>query len=147
MTNMASSEVRATAQRVPPIVQAGRIAYTICATLFGMCVVLQVFFAGAGALVHPDYWQLHGAFGMAIGLLALIMVIVALAARLPWRMVGLNVLLVFLFVMQIMFLWVIPRLGLPVLRALHAVNALAFFWIALYLGQRAWQLIRDAATR
>jgi len=36
-----------------------------------------------------------------------------------------------------------PAVGLPALRALHAVNALAMFWLAVYLTRRAWQLARQ----
>jgi hypothetical protein len=36
----------------------------------------------------------------------------------------------------------VPSLGIPVLRALHAVNALAMFWVGLSLGQRTWQQMR-----
>jgi hypothetical protein len=68
------------------------------------------------------------------------LILLSLAGRLPWRILGLTVLTFVLFAMQYIFLWVIPALGVPVLRALHAVNALALFWITLYLTQRVWRL-------
>lgn len=52
-------------------------------------------------------------------------------------------LLFVLFVFQYLFLWVLPALGLPALRALHAVNALALFWLAERLAKRVWHMNRS----
>jgi hypothetical protein len=29
-------------------------------------------------------------------------------------------------------------------KEIHPVNALIIFWVAIYLGQRTWRVIRDA---
>jgi len=122
-----------------------RGAYALCAGLFAACIILQVFFAGAGVLVAASYWNAHRGFGQAIGWLTFAMLGIGLAARLPWRMHALNVLLALLFMLQYVFLWVLgPAVGVPALRALHAVNALALFWLTVYLGQRGWRLLRGS---
>jgi hypothetical protein len=69
------------------------------------------------------------------------MLVVGLFGRMPWRMNALNALLFVLFALQYIFLYLLPRVD-PLLRALHAVNALALFGLALYLARRAWQLAR-----
>jgi hypothetical protein len=122
-----------------------RGAYALCAGLFAACIILQVFFAGAGVLVAASYWIAHRGFGQAIGWLTFAMLGIGLAARLPWRMHALNVLLALLFMLQYVFLWVLgPAVGVPALRALHPVNALALFWLAVYLGQQGWRLLRGS---
>jgi uncharacterized membrane protein len=55
-------------------------------------------------------------------------------------MIGFSALTLVLFMLQYVFLWVMPSLGVPVLRALHAVNALALFWLTLYLTQNVSRL-------
>ena len=136
------NEIPTNPQRLPTVVRLARAAYALCAGLFAVCIVLQVFFAGAGVLVNPSYWELHRAFGHSIQLLTFVLLAFGLIGLLPWRMQALNVLIVLLFVGQYIFLWLMPSLGLPALRALHAVNALVLFWITVHLGQRAWRLIR-----
>ncbi len=124
-------------------VRLARSVYTLAAGLFVGAIILQVFLAGAGALVHPRYWPMHMAWGHIITSFPILMLAIGLLARLPWRMLGLTALLFVLFVLQYVFLWVLPDVvGIVALRALHAVNALAFFWLAVYLAQHAWRLVR-----
>ena len=134
-------------RRVSPITRGARIVYFICAGLFVACILMQLFFAGAGALAHPSYLGMHTIFGHMIQLITYALLIIGFFSRLPWRMHALNVLLIVLFMMQYIFLYALPGLGLPVLRALHAVNALALFWTAVYLAQCAWRLSRNEARR
>jgi hypothetical protein len=140
-----TNELRS-ARRVSPLVRAARIVYLICAGLFVAGIATQVFFAGAGALVQPSYWSTHRSFAHVIEGIPVALLIIGFFSRLPWRMYALNVLVIVLFTLQYIFLYALPRLGLPVLRALHAVNALVLFWTAVYLAQSAWRLIRKAAT-
>ena len=129
--------------RVGPLVQTLRGLYVLLAALFTGGIVLQVFFAGAGVLVSPQYFALHTNVGHMIELLPMLLLIVGLVARLPWRLVGLSALGVVLFMMQYFFLYGIgPITGVAGLRALHAVNALALFWLALSLTQQSWALFR-----
>lgn len=124
------------------LARTARIVYCCCAGLFAACVVLQVFFAGAGVFVAPNYWGTHRAFGQAIQWLTLLLLAVGFVGRLPRGLQWLNLALVGLFVLQYLSLLVLPRLGIPAVRALHAANALALFWLAVHLWQRSWALIR-----
>ncbi len=124
-------------------VRFARSVYAFAAGLFVGAIILQVFLAGAGVLVHPRYWPMHIACGQMITSFPVFMLVTGLIARLPWRMLVLTALLFVLFVLQYLFLWVLPNVvGIVALRALHAVNALAFFWIAVYLACHAWRLLR-----
>jgi hypothetical protein len=131
-----------TERRLSPLAWLSRLAYALGAALFAGCIVLQVFFAGLGALADPAYWALHRAFGPVIGFIPLALLPVGLVGRLPWRMVGLTALLFPLFVMQFIFLYAPLGLGVVELRALHAVNALVLFWAGAHLARRAIGLLR-----
>lgn len=71
-----------------------------------------------------------------------VMLASGLAGRLPRRMLGLTALLSLLYVMQWVSVYLPFALGVPELGALHAVNALAIFSIALHLARAAWRLPR-----
>ena len=144
MAKLTMNELHDEPRRLPGLARWARIAYLLCAGLFAACVVVQVFFAGAGALAGSSYWSAHRGFGQAIQWLTVAMLVVGFFGRLPRRMHGQNVILLVLFVLQYIFLWVMPQIGLPVLRALHAVNALGIFSLAMYLTRQAWQLARAA---
>lgn len=122
--------------------RAAGIAYIALAALFALGTVTLVFLAGLGVLVDPSRFAVHPSFAHFIELLPLLMVFAALLARLPRKLLGLTVLLLLLFGAQYAFLYLMPMLGLTPLRALHAVNALAMFWLALWLLQAAWRQLR-----
>lgn len=141
MTDIAENTTRTAPPQVSIVAHIARIIYVVLAGIFAIGIALQVFFAGAGVLVHPSYFAMHSTFGHLLEFFPFLMVVIGLIARLPWRMIGLSALLLFLFMSQYMFLYGVSGLtGLPVLRALHAVNALVLFWIAVHLTQRAWRV-------
>ncbi len=126
-------------------VRGARWAYVGVVGIFLASIVVQVFFAGAGALVGPQWWASHETVGHIIDLIVLAMFIVGLFGRLPWRMHGFNLLVYVLYIMQYVYLWVLPDVtGVPVVRALHAVNALALFWLGLYLLRQGRALAQVA---
>ncbi len=124
---------------VSALVRWMRAAYLLVAGLFARAIALQVFFAGAGVLVHPRYISVHTTFGHVLQFFPLGLIVLSLLGRLPWRLLGLTALTFVLFALQYVFLWLVPALGMPVLRALHAVNALALFWLTVYLMQQVWR--------
>ncbi len=106
---------------------------------------MQVFLAGAGALVGPQWWASHETVGHTIDLIVLAMFIVGFFGRLRWRMHGFNLLAYVLYIMQYVYLWVLPDVtGVPVVRALHAVNALALFWLGLFLLRQGRTLLQQS---
>lgn len=134
-------------QTTPPLVRPARFAYLLLAAGYALGVALQVFFAGASVLVDPNYLELHRTFGEAIGVVTFAMLLVGFVARLPWQTLLWTVLLIALYTAQFLFLWYTARFGLLPLRALHAVNALAMFWLALHLSESVWRRLRSEASK
>lgn len=116
-----------------------RLAFLVGTWLFAACIVIQVFlvgldlFARLGGSVHRDWAYIYG-------WLAPILVLLAAWARVPTATHRLTVLLLVLFAIQT----VLPSLRdqLPILAALHTVNALAIFAVSVVLARRAIGLVR-----
>ncbi|HEY0738953.1 MAG TPA: DUF6220 domain-containing protein [Herpetosiphonaceae bacterium] len=145
MTSLTDPGTNPDPRRRSPIVHVSRIIYLLLAGLFAGGIAIQVFLAGAGVLVNPSYFVMHTTFGHILELFPLLLLIVGLVARLPWRLLGLTALLFVLFMLQYFFLYGVASVtGLVVLRAFHAVNALAMFWAALYLFGSTRKLLRAA---
>jgi hypothetical protein len=114
------------------------------AALFVVAIVVQVFFAGAALanLGGSGNFATHIDFGYTgIGIAALAVLLTALAARRPRREVGIALVLLVLYVVQT----VLPgfRASTPWVAALHPVNALFLFGIAIWYARGAW---RDRAV-
>ncbi len=132
-----------TARQRSSVVQVVRYAYLLSIVLFIGSIALQVFFAGAALLVDSGYLIQHRSFAHTLELLVFVIPIVGLFARLPRRQFLLSWLPLVLFMLQYVFVYAVPSLGLPMpLRALHAVNALVLFWVTLHLAGSTWRLVR-----
>jgi hypothetical protein len=130
------------AAHVPAWRQWMRRLYLLAAGLVGVSVVVQVFFAGAAVLVDSTYWGAHRTFGNTMEYAVIALLLIGLATRLPWRLQALGGLLYVLMFLQYLFLYLMPRIGVPPLRALHAVNALVLLSVALVLALKVWQHLR-----
>jgi hypothetical protein len=119
-----------------------RVGYVLVAWVFVLFVMVQVFLAGLSIFVGPAGWPRHVEFGHYFGPLSLALFVLALVGRLPRRAVLLTVLLMLLYSLQYVFVEVPPRVGLPELSALHPVNALLIFWLALSLALRSRSFTR-----
>jgi Ni,Fe-hydrogenase I cytochrome b subunit len=126
-------------------VSSTRLAFVAVAWLFVACVMVQVFLAGLGVFADGENFNLHREFGYLFGWLTLILLVLALAGRLGRRWIGLSALLLVLFALQSVF--VALREVIPAAAALHPVNALAIFYVALVVarGSRATLLDSPAA--
>lgn len=131
----------------PRLTHWARVLYQAGILALAGGIALQVFLAGAGALVHPRYWIVHRTFGHYVEYLAIALFLVGVVGRLPWRFQGLNGLMIGLFFMQYVFLYVMPAIGAPLLRALHAVNALGMFWLAVTLRRWAKRWAHEPVRR
>ena len=103
-------------------------------------VIVQVFLAGLGVFAGAANWRTHARFGWEIGWLPLILILLALVGRLPGTIGRWLALLFVVYAVQMM----LPgfRRDTPVVAALHPVNALAIFGIALIHARRAWAFVR-----
>jgi mercuric ion transport protein len=121
-----------------------RLAFIGVAWLFLACVVVQVFLAGLGVFAGAQNFTLHREFGYLFGWLTLVLLLLALVGRLGRRWVGLSALMLVLFAFQSVF--VALREVMPEGAALHPVNALAIFAVALHVARRSRLLVSSAPT-
>lgn len=119
-----------------------RLAFISVAWLFLICVVVQVFLAGLGVFAGAQNFALHREFGYLFGWLTLVLLLLALVGRLGRRWVGLSALMLVLFAFQSVF--VALRDVMPAAAALHPVNALAIFGVALHVARRSRALTSSA---
>lgn len=117
-----------------------RLGFGVAAWVFVACVVLQVVlvgfevFARLGGTIHRDFAYLYG-------WIAPVLVLLAAMARVPTATRAMTILLLVLFAVQT----VLPSLRdqVPFLAALHTVNALAIFGLAVAIARRSTAWIRE----
>jgi hypothetical protein len=114
--------------------------HAAAAALFVVAIVIQVFLAGTALanLGGSGDFSAHIEFGyLWVGLASLALVLTAIAARRPRRDVGIAVGLLVLYIVQTM----LPnaRTSAPWIAALHPVNALFLFGLAVWYARRTWR--------
>ena len=128
-----------------------RTIFRYYAALYFIAVVVQIFFAGVGAFgvvgaaedgvvdtdKVDDEFGPHGALGFFLGPGALLLFLLALAARLGRTRVLLSLLMVGLWLLQ----EILAGAGedSKVVGGLHPVNGLAILALAGYLAWGAWR--------
>ena len=114
--------------------------HAAAAAIFVVAILVQVFLAGL-AIVNlggSGNFSTHIEFGYTwMGLAALALLVTVFLARRPRRDVGIVVAIIVLYVVQT----VLPafKSSLPAIAALHPVNALVLFVVALWYARRLWQ--------
>lgn len=115
-----------------------RWAYVVWIWCSFLAVIVQFFLAGLGVFGGAGGFDAHRNLGYALLFILLLSFLLALAARLPWRTIGLAFLLPVLVLLQSIFiqLW---HDGQNTLAAFHVLNALLIFTICglLALSSRA----------
>jgi len=117
--------------------------------LFVVAIVIQVVLAGLaiGQLGGSGNFGPHVDFGYTwVGLAALALVITAVIARMPRRDVGIAFGLLGLYIVQTL----LPgaRSSFPFIAALHPLNAMLLFVLAVWYARRAWRMaFAPAAAR
>jgi hypothetical protein len=124
-----------------------RVIYATLAVVFLLSVVVQVFLAGAGIFASASWLSSHGILGHVLPVIPLLMVILGLVGKLPRTINWLTVLLLVLVYIQPWFIYLGRGVGTPLLAALHPVNALAIFALALYLLYRARLILHPSDER
>jgi hypothetical protein len=118
-----------------------RIAFAGLAWLFVVAIVIQVFLIGLGLFGDAAFRLTHIEFGYSgMGLAAIALLISALVARPGRRTVGLAVGLFVLYIIQTVL--PLARQTYPAIAALHSVNALLMFGLALYVARSAMAMAR-----
>jgi Family of unknown function (DUF6220) len=113
-------------------VSQARVVFYGFAVTYLLGVVAQFFLAGLGVFGTTSY-DAHRALGFILGLLAVVLLVLAVGAKLPRPLSGLALLLVLLNIVQI----VLIQIDIGEIRALHLVNALAIALVANMLVQRS----------
>ena len=114
--------------------------HMVFAVIFVVAIVVQVFLAGAAIanLGGSGDFTTHIEFGYTwVGLASLALVLSAFVARRPRRDVGIVIGLLLLYIVQTM----LPnaRASAPWVAALHPVNALFLFAVAVWYARRMWR--------
>jgi hypothetical protein len=109
-----------------------RRVFVVIAWLFVGCLVVQFFLVGLDVFEALGESELHRDFAYTYGWLAPILVLLAGLAGLPRRVLALSVTLLVIYAVQTYLPLMADRL--PTIAALHAVNALLVFWVAVRLA-------------
>jgi hypothetical protein len=116
----------------------GRWIHIGAAWLFAGGVLVQAYLAGQALtqLGGGGDFEAHRALGYSVmGILALVVLVMALVGRLPRAQVGLSALLFVLYIVQTSL--PTARTSSPAIAALHPVNAMVLLVVAVVLGWRA----------
>jgi hypothetical protein len=99
------------------------------ARIFAVCVVIQVFFAGAALFMDTDYWKFHLRFPRFFAFLPIIMIVLSFIAKLS-SSVRLKCFQLFGMII-LMFLTAVLSSKIGILSALHPVIAIMLFGTSL----------------
>jgi hypothetical protein len=121
-----------------------RTAHPIVAAAFVACAVVQILLAGLGVFDDPSAFVTHREFGYLFGWLTLVVLVLALAGRVPRRATGLSVLLLVLFALQSVLVGL--RADLPAIAALHPLNGFAILGVGVMTARSSWRLRRESKS-
>jgi hypothetical protein len=124
---------------IPAYVRWARIGYTTLAWGLLAGVVAEVFLAGLGVFVAPGNYAWHAAFAGFVLLLSLLLLIDAFVTRWHGLLRWLPLAMFGLIVVQ----GATAAAAGSLLAALHPVNALLVFWLALEVARRATASLRQ----
>lgn len=119
----------------PARVRWAQRGFVLFGGVFTICVAIQVFIAGMAVFVDPSNWNLHTTFVHAFELLPWFMLVMAFVGRLSRRLKLLSILLWVLIGIQ----YATASMFGSLVAAIHPVNALAMFWLAVATTRWAWR--------
>ena len=119
-------------------------AFPIVAWTYLVALGVQVFFAGMFVFVGASSIELHRNMAHVIGLLTFLLIGSVFAGAVPEKRLVFGVL--GLLVLQGMLVHVNQWFGLPLVAALHPVNALVLTYASLTLARRSSAYWGTAAT-
>ena len=110
----------------------GRVAFYGVALVYMLGVVIQFFLAGLAVFGVRSY-DAHRGLGYVLGLISLVLLALAIGAKMPRSVTALSTVLVALNAFQI----VLIQIDIAEVNALHLVNALAIAFVANMLVHRS----------
>jgi uncharacterized protein DUF6220 len=107
-------------------------------------IVLQFYLAGYGVFAFNGLppFDPHRAVGDLIGIFSLIGIGLAFAARVPWRLTGINALFFVLMIVQSTLAFA----GVQAIAAFHVVNGVLIFVVVAYLTREAFRHAKQEPT-
>jgi mercuric ion transport protein len=111
-----------------------RFAFNLVAWLFAACVAVQIYLAGLAVFAVPavNDFDTHRNFSYLFGVLTLVLIVLAIVARLPRRVIAASAQLIVLFTLQSVF--VAMRVSTPAFAALHPLNGFLIFLVSLWVA-------------
>ena len=129
--------------------KAARVVWMWLERAFLVGLFLQLFFIGMGVFPRkgdPSPFALHRNWGYILGDIAVVLFLIALAARPGWKTV-LMAFIVALLTFLAQPLLANARTSAPIVAAFHPVNALVIFWLTLVLIRRSTTLVASTAPQ
>lgn len=123
------------------MVSGARYLYLALVWGYLAAILVQVFLAGTGLFGDDRDFAAHQSLGWILHLVPVLLLIVAFVARVGSTTLRWTAAL--LVVQAVQPLLPMLRNDYPWAAALHPVLALVIFWLALTIGLRAWQLVRQ----
>lgn len=114
------------------LVRWSRIGAMVLTWLFTAAVAVQIFLAGLALFDTAERWEDHETFGMMIGILPLLALVLVLLGRAGREVIGMTVVMVILFLVQIN----LPNIDAGWIAALHPLVAFALLGMSGQLGAR-----------
>jgi hypothetical protein len=109
-----------------------RVLFFGVAVVYLAGVAAQFFLAGLGAFGARNY-DIHNVLGLILAALTLVLLVLALAGKVPRTLLALTAGLIGLNVLQVF----LARIDVEEIAALHVVNALAIVYVAYEIMQRS----------
>jgi uncharacterized protein DUF6220 len=104
-----------------------------------IAIIVQVYLAGQaiGNLGGSGNFETHIGVGYTIGIIQLVVLILAVLAKLPRRDIQIAAGILVLYIVQTL----LPgfKSGSPVIAALHPLNAMILFTLSVWYARRAWR--------
>jgi hypothetical protein len=117
-----------------------RIGFSLVAWLVAFGALIQTYLAGtaiANLGGNPANFEMHRNFGYIFGILTIVLVVLALAGRMPRKVVVASLLLLAMMVGQSVLVFI--RVDQPNIAALHPVNGFLIVLLAFWV---AWATLR-----
>jgi uncharacterized protein DUF6220 len=109
------------------------------AILWVVAIIVQVFLAGQAIanLGGSGDFATHIGVGYTIGIVQLAVVLLALAARMPRRDIGISIGVLVLYIVQTLL--PAAKESAPWVAALHPLNAMILFALSVWYARHAWR--------
>lgn len=127
-------------------IRIGRFSFAILSTVFAICVLIQVFFAGLATFINPINWIRHETFVHFFELAPILMLITAFIGKMPkwahWQSAALlGLIFIIYFTAHSSVLAAVKYTA-----ALHPVIAMLIFIFSIHITRRSYDILKKRQT-